>query len=172
MPHLVVRTADGVADAAHGFVAREHGFQEVAAIAAVLRGHRPGGGHDDAAGMRDGLAMQVVHLENVRERAEQERAAARVRGSAGVPIAQDLALRGMASRQSVRERVEHEQRGRREIVVADGLRSRSRRVRLRVRLIGRDLSEGLPGIIALARARARLGQLWARQGMLARFSAR
>ena len=121
MPHLVVRTADGVADAADGFVAREHGFEEVAAIGAVLRGHRPGGGHDHAAGMRDGLAMQVIHLEDVRERAEQERAPARVGGSAGVPIAQDLALRGVAGGQRVRKRVEHEHCGRREIVVADRL---------------------------------------------------
>ena len=52
VPNLVVRAADGVADAAHGFVAREHGFQEVAAVAAVLRGDGPGGRDDDAA--RDG----------------------------------------------------------------------------------------------------------------------
>jgi hypothetical protein len=105
--------AHGVADAAHGLVAGEHGFQEIVPAGAALGRDGPCGRHDDATRVRHRFAVQVVHLEHVRERGEQKRVPPRVGGPTAVPVAQDLALRRVTGRHGVRNRVEHEQSGRR-----------------------------------------------------------
>ncbi len=121
VPNPIMRLADRHADAAAGLVAIEHRPQKRAPTHVAFLGDRPGRGDNDAARMRDRVAMQVVHLEDVRQAAKQKGPPRGVGMLNGCDGREHPRWRRIAPTDGAGERIEHEQRGGREIGLARAL---------------------------------------------------